>query len=61
MSELRLRVAAESQRVELSLHLLRGDARVAELGLGGVAEAEGLHVRHHDVAEWGPGGGGSGS
>ena len=31
---------------ELSLHLLRGDARVAELRLRGVAEAEGLHARH---------------
>eukprot|EP00961_Rhodomonas_salina_P154996 2087828-Rhodomonas_salina.1 len=45
MSELRLRVALR----ELSLRLLRGDARVAELRLGGVAEEEGLHARH--VAE----------
>eukprot|EP00961_Rhodomonas_salina_P204322 2756957-Rhodomonas_salina.1 len=60
MSELRLRVALRelSLLVVLVVHLLPGDARVAELRLGGVAEAERLHARH--VAEWpgrGPGAG----
>eukprot|EP00961_Rhodomonas_salina_P297608 3937361-Rhodomonas_salina.1 len=49
MSELRLRVALR----ELGLGLPRGDAtsRVAELRLGGVAEAERLHASLRHVAE----------